>query len=50
MVLYYPSSDYKRADQLRGYCEADLRLCFRISRTLVLNIDHYANMSMHEKM
>ena len=33
--LYYPSSENKGADQLRGYREADLRLCFRISRLLV---------------
>ena len=33
--LYYPSSENKGADQLRGYCEADLRLCFRICRLLV---------------
>ena len=32
-VLYYPSSDNKGADQLRGSNrEADLRLCFRIYR------------------
>ena len=34
-VLYYPSSENKGADQLRGYREADLRLCFRICRLLV---------------
>ena len=28
--LYYPYSENKGADQLRGYREADLRLCFRI--------------------
>ena len=28
--LYYPSSENKSADQLCSYCEADLRLCFRI--------------------
>ena len=28
--LYYPNSENKGADQLRGYREADLRLCFRI--------------------
>ena len=33
--LYYPSSENKGADQLRGYCEADLPLCFCISRLLV---------------
>ena len=30
--LYYPSSENKGADQLRSYCEADLRLCFRLCR------------------
>ena len=33
--LYYSSSEIKGADQLRGYREADLRLCFRICRLLV---------------
>ena len=33
--LYYPSSENKGADQLRGYRAADLRLCFRICRTLI---------------
>ena len=33
--LYYPCSENKGADQLRGYREADLRLCFRICRLLV---------------
>ena len=33
--LYYPCSKKKGADQLRGYREADLRLCFRICRLLV---------------
>ena len=28
--LYHLSSENKGADQLRSYCEADLRLCFRI--------------------
>ena len=32
--LYYPSSEIKGADQLRGYREADLRLCFRLCRLL----------------
>ena len=36
-VLYYPSSENKDADQLRGYCEADLRPCFRICKTLVFS-------------
>ena len=33
-VLYYPSSENKGADQLRGYREADLRLCFRICKNV----------------
>ena len=33
--LYFLSSENKDADQLRGYREADLRLCFRICRLLV---------------
>ena len=33
--LYYPSSENKGADQLRGYREADLRLCFHLCRLLV---------------
>ena len=32
--MYYPCSENKGADQLRGYREADLRLCFRICRLL----------------
>ena len=32
---YYPSSENKGADKLRSYCEADLRLCFRLGRLLV---------------
>ena len=33
--MYYPSSENKGADQLRGYCEADLRLRFHLCRLLV---------------
>ena len=33
--LYYPRSENKGADQLRGYREADLRLCFRLCRLSV---------------
>ena len=33
--LYYLCSENTGADQLRGYHEADLRLCFRICKTLV---------------
>ena len=35
--MYYPSSENKGADQLRGYREADLCLCFRICRLLVFS-------------
>ena len=35
--LYYPCSENKGADQLRGYREADLRLCFRLCRLLVFS-------------
>ena len=30
--MYFPSSENRGADQLCGYREADLRLCFRISK------------------
>ena len=33
--LYYPFSENKGADQVRGCREAGLRLCFRIYRLLV---------------
>ena len=33
--LYYQCSENKGADQLRGYREADLRVCFRLCRLLV---------------
>ena len=35
--LYYPCSENKGTDQLRGYHEADLRLCFRICKMLVFS-------------
>ena len=35
--LYYPCSENKGADQLRGHREANLRLCFRICKTLVFS-------------
>ena len=35
--LYYPSSENKGADQLRGNREADLRLCFRICKKPVFS-------------
>ena len=44
--LYCRSSENKGADQLRSYCQADLRLCFRLGRLLVFpcggsNKDHF---------
>ena len=35
--MYYLCSENKGADQLRGYREADLRLCFRICKTFVFS-------------
>ena len=35
--LYYLCSENKDADQLRGYREADLRICFRICKMLVFS-------------
>ena len=35
--LHYLCSENKGADQLRGYCEADLRLCFRTCRKSVFS-------------
>ena len=35
--LYYPYSENKGADQLCGYREADLRLCFRICKKPVFS-------------
>ena len=35
--LYYPCSENKGADKLRGYREADLRLCFRIYKNPVFS-------------
>ena len=34
---HYPCSENKGADQLRGYCAADLRLCVRIFKKLVFS-------------
>ena len=32
--MYYPCSENKGPDQLHSYCEADLRICFLICKTL----------------
>ena len=47
--LYYPNSENKGADQLRSYCEADLRLCFRIGKSPVFSICG-SSMPNHEKI
>ena len=36
-ILYYPYSENKDADQLRGYRKADLRLCFCICKKPVFS-------------
>ena len=48
------SSENKGADQLRSYCEADLRLCFRLCRLLVFPlggsfvfVSNYLHMYLH---
>ena len=38
--VYYPCSENKGADQLRGYREADLRLCFRIYAKCCVDLRH----------
>ena len=53
--LYYLCSEDKGADQLRGYHEADLRLCFRICENPVFpergsyyqHFDSRPNPSLH---
>ena len=35
--LYYPCHENKGIDQLRGHCEADLRLCFRMCKKPVFS-------------
>ena len=41
MALYYPCSENKGTDQLRSYCEADLRLCFRIGENPIACLLQY---------
>ena len=44
--MFYPSSENKGADQLRGYREADLRLCFAYAKSRFShNEAHYENLS-----
>ena len=44
--MYYPCSENKDADQLRGYREADLRLCFRPCKLLVFSRTGSYNLSL----
>ena len=54
--MYYPSSENKGTDQLRGYHreagnrEADLRLCFRLCRLLVFPWGGTCYMKNQEKL
>ena len=41
--MYYPCSENKGADQLHGYLEADLHLCFRICKKLVSHDEAHFN-------
>ena len=45
MKLYYLCSENKGADQLRGYRETDLHLCFRICKKPVFS-RHGSNVSL----
>ena len=38
--FYYPCSKNKGADQLRSYCEADLRFCFCICKMYAHDATH----------
>ena len=44
--MYYLCSENKGADQLRGYREADLRLCFHVCKNLVFSRHSSYHMSM----
>ena len=37
-TIVLPCSENKGTDQLRSYCNADLRLCFRIGKNLFFSI------------
>ena len=49
-VLYYPCSENKGADQLCGYREADLRLCFRICKKPVFSRCGSFKMDSYQKL
>ena len=42
-IVLYICSENKGADQLRGYREADLRLCFRICKKPVFSRHHFTS-------
>ena len=49
--MYYPCSENKDADQLRGYREADLRLCFRPCKLLVFSrTGSYINVTLQGRI
>ena len=48
--MYYPCSENKDADQLRGYREADLRLCFRPCKLLVFSRTGSYNTDIRNKI
>ena len=48
--MHYPSSENKGADQLRGYREADLRLCFRLGKNPVLSWRGSHNICFHKSL
>ena len=49
--MYYPCSENKGADQLRGYREADLRLCFRLGENPVFSrCGSFMILQLHRKL
>ena len=46
--LYHPCSENKGADQLRGYREADLRLCFRICKKPVISQQGHLTLNLEK--
>ena len=43
--LYHLCRENKGADQLRSYCEADLRLCFRIYKKAVFSYEAHIRLN-----
>ena len=46
--MFYPCSENKGADQLRGLREADLRLCFRICKKPVFSFIRLYNLIQND--